>query len=194
MKPSSPLFPTAAAILVLAGAGCRSSRAADSPQALPEWPSVVLAEMGTMHTVFLMEGLWFGSEPGIEDLELARRRGVERVIDLRGTDPDDLARAGEQMGMRWTAIPFGASRGLDDEAVNRVLTLLGQESSPRTLMFCEDGSTCAALFAIHRILEFGLPLADALAEARRAGMHPGEGEEQVRAQIERITGGFLGSY
>lgn len=125
-----------------------------------------------MQTVGLAENLWFGSRPSPEDLELAARRGVEQVIDLCSSDSAELVRAASELGLAWTST----------QDTGEVLDLLATETS--ALMFCEDGSGSAALFAIHRVLHVGLPIEDALEEARRAGLEPGAGEELVRRAVD----------
>ena len=41
-------------------------------------------------------------------------------------------------------------------------------------------------FAIHRVLNEGVPLEEALVEARSSGMRAGDPEEFVRAQVARL--------
>jgi hypothetical protein len=53
------------------------------------------------------------------------------------------------------------------------------------LMYCGTGRRCAAFLAIHRAADLDVPLDEAIAEARRAGMRP-EDEAFVQAQVERL--------
>ncbi len=161
---------------------------------------MVTGEMGSMQTVAYAEELWFGSLPDPETLALAKRRGIERVIDLCSEQARDLQEAADAAGLEWLQLPLpegplpegdraGPRTSLDselDRAVDRVLVQLA--SPVRTLMFCRDGSRSAALFAIHRVVDQGVPLEQALAEARRVGLTPGSGEALVRAQVARLQG------
>jgi protein tyrosine phosphatase (PTP) superfamily phosphohydrolase (DUF442 family) len=59
------------------------------------------------------------------------------------------------------------------------------KSDPR-LIFCGTGGRSAMFFAIHRVVDQGVPLDQALLEARRAGMKPGAPADFVRRQTERL--------
>ena len=62
-----------------------------------------------------------------------------------------------------------------------VMRALGEEDAGGdTLLFSEDGSMAAALFAAYRITYEGVPVDRALLEARRSGMRAGETEDLVR--------------
>lgn len=180
MKPS-PAYSLAVFLLAVVFTACRTKQA----QTAPDWLPMVTAEMGEMQTVAYAEDLWFGSVPDPEAIRLAQRRGVERVIDLCGVRYPELAAIGAEMGLRWVAIPIPDEEGLVDLAVDRVLAELAIPA--RTLMFCDDGGVSAALFAIHRIVHDGVPFDVALAEARRAGLVPEQGEVLVRREVERLA-------
>jgi protein tyrosine phosphatase (PTP) superfamily phosphohydrolase (DUF442 family) len=172
------VLPLAALGFFLAGCGARRQ------EAPPAWPTLEVRELGSMRLVSFAQGLWFGSAPTPEDLELAQRRGIRRVIDLSRPGRTEVLDAGERLNLEVVQVPMG-SETLDSADVDRVLGLLGQADSPETLMFCEDGSVCATLFAIHRVVHQGWPLAEALAEARRAGMPALPGDARVRVEVER---------
>lgn len=148
-------------------------------------------DMGEMRSVARAQGLWFGSTPDPDALRLARRRGVERVIDLTQAGRTDLALVGAEVGLKWVSIPFRSPASLSwvppDQEVDLVLMRLKDPQG--TLMFCDDGSLSAALFAVHRVVQTGLNLEEALKEARRAGLDPEVGETLVRAQVARIGPG-----
>jgi len=147
-----------------------------------------------MRNVYLVGRLWFGAVPGVADLELARRRGVTRVIDLCSPDEAtevDLASACRSLGLEYLGgmIPVEELEG--DDSVDLVLSWLGSPpddgEEPWTLMYDGTGGRCAAYLAIHRVVGQGVELDEALVEARRAGMKPGLLEELVRAQVARLT-------
>lgn len=150
----------------------------------PAWAPLLAEEMGSMSTVAYAEPLWFGSAPGGDDLRLARRRGVERVIALGEGAGGDLRGVAEEVGLTWLSLPVAAEE-VGDARVDEVLALL--RAPERTLMFCGDGRASAALFAIHRAAQVGLPLEAALEEARRAGLDPDLGPELVRRQVLRLA-------
>ena len=165
---------------LLALGACRAPEA----QGVSDWPPMVAGEMGSMDTVAYAEELWFGSAPDADALRLARRRGVERVIDLCPRGGPDLRAVAEGVGLAWVAIPIPVEAAADG-TVDEVLAAL--RAPQRTLMFCSEGDVSAALFAIHRAVQVGVPLEAALQEARRAGLDPDPGEALVRRQVARLS-------
>jgi len=170
--------------LVLPLVGCRATgKAAIADDGL------VSTELGSMHNVFMHERLWFGGVPSAEDLDLAQRRGIVQVIDMCTPEeaPDyDLRRECQRLDLRWRDCGLRSDGEVPNAAVDLVLALLADPSEPETLMFCGDGSRCAMLFAVHRVVNGGLSLEDALLEARRAGMRSGPSEEFVKRQVDRL--------
>lgn len=146
------------------------------------------SELGDMRNVSAIDGVWLGGLPSIDDLDLARRRGIERVIDLRIPEETldyDLRAECVRLNLQWVPVNLQAADDLPDSAVDLVLQSLS-EPERKTLMFCGDGSRCAMFFAIHRVVRDGLDLEEALYEARCAGMQPGAPEDFVRSQVGRL--------
>ncbi|MCP3919476.1 MAG: hypothetical protein GY711_28395 [bacterium] len=145
-------------------------------------PALESSELGTMHNVAVCDGLWFGGMPSVDDLDLARRRGVERVIAVCPVSTSELPLRAtcSRLGLEWHELGLVEGNPISDEAVVRALELMGESPRPRTLMFCRDGSRSAMLFALHRVVNQGMKVEDALIEARRSGMRPGEAEDYVR--------------
>lgn len=179
MSPLPRLSPLLIA-LGLALVGCRSSQT----EAAHSWPDLEVRELGSMRQVVHAQGLWFGSAPSEADLELAQRRGIQRVIDLCPRSQQEIASLCANLRLEYIGVPVSAA-ARDRVALDHVLALLGEDQPPRTLMFCEDGSVCAMLFAIHRVVHQGLPLADALLEARTAGLSGQPQEACVRSEVAR---------
>ncbi|MAF64939.1 MAG: hypothetical protein CMJ84_04675 [Planctomycetes bacterium] len=178
-----------AGIAALAFAACQGGPTLSST---PEYPPLETGTFGSMRNVFVVDGIWLGSTPAWEDLELAERRGVECVIDLSaaGESTDlDVAATCARFGMEYVRVGEDDSSLPSETAVDEVLARFGRADRPRTLVFCGSGARCVALMAIHRTVVVGVPLEQALAEARRAGMTPGGGEEFVREQVGRLARG-----
>jgi protein tyrosine phosphatase (PTP) superfamily phosphohydrolase (DUF442 family) len=183
--PSAPLL----ASLVLAGAVVAGCRGPSSEPASASYPAVESGSFGSMQNVSVADQVWFGSTPSAEDLELARRRGVHAVIDLSTPDEApglDVAEVCSGIGLAYHA-PLGGVVPPDDAQVDEFLATLEGEVGQPTLLFCASGSRCATFLAIYRASRVGVPLDQALAEARRAGMRP-QDEEFVRRQVMRLTG------
>ena len=144
-----------------------------------------------MHNVSVAGKLWLGGQPSTADLELAKRRGIETVIDLctgDSTQRDPLAEKCRELDMQLLKVPLSGNDQIAEGTVDVVLDTLRDANEHSTLMFCDTGGNSAMFFAIHRVLEQNVDVEEALLEARRAGMKPGEPEEFVLRQIERLTG------
>jgi uncharacterized protein (TIGR01244 family) len=148
------------------------------------------ADLGNLSRCFFADGVYVCSQPDGDALELAARRGVSLVIDLRTSDSVaegdvDLARVARDLGLRYERAPL-RSELMDDAQVDRVLAFLADPARGQVLMFCESGAKSAMLFAIHRAVALDVPIEVALEDARGAGMKPGASENQVRRQIARL--------
>jgi len=178
----------AAALLVASGSACRSSESGDPTAA---YPAVVSADFGGMRNVSVAGPIWFGASPSGEDLELARRRGIRLVIDLTrpGEEkPSDVATICQRLGLDYIDAHLPDTPLPTSESVDYVLQCLTNDEDAPKLMFDGTGGRCAMFLAIYRAADQKVPLEDALTEARRAGMKPGEPEQFVREQYERLTG------
>ncbi len=180
-------LPAAVLVACLAGGACHSV----SEVMPPEFAPLESSELGTMHNVSVSDDLWFGGQPTSDDLDLARRRGIQRIIAvfMPGELGDlDLEGTCEALGFEeCISIEIPAGQAIAAEAVDQVIDLLGEPDRPRTLLFCRDGSVSAMLFAIHRRVNEDMPLEQAIAEARRSGMRTGaESEAFVRNQVLRL--------
>lgn len=184
MRPS--LLPLAL-LLPLLGA-CRSG--GGPVHDTPPYPALEVAELGSMRNVSRVGDVWFGSAPNPGDLDLAVRRGVQLVIDLSSPDEKvecDVAVAAGERGLRYLDAGDTAVELAGDRAVDLVLRELDRANGQPVLLFCGNGGRCAAFVAIRRVARQGVPLEQALVEARRAGMKPGEPEDFVRAQVGRFV-------
>lgn len=150
--------------------------------------------MGSMNNVSVSGNIWMGSAPAPDDLDLAARRGIERVIDLRssaerevaGRATEEFVAACQELGLELLEVEvpedLSATR---NSTVDEVVSLLADHES-RTLLLCRDGRRSAVFFALHRIVNEDVSVEDALIEARRCGMAPGEDEAFLLRQSQRL--------
>lgn len=173
---------------LLALAAC-SSTPKDAPPGPPAYPELRAAEFGGMQNVAQCGQVWLGSAPTRGDLELAARRGVRTVIDLSAPTEQldyDVAAVCRELGLRYESPDLEGDGRLTSEHVDRFLDEMVRGMGAPVLVFCGDGSRSSMLYAIHRVLYEGVPLDEALADARRGGMTPGEQETFVREQVQRL--------
>lgn len=167
--------PAVLALLLLAA--CKTLPDEPAPN---EWPPFESASMGDMTNVHRVGDLWIGGLPARGDLELAARRGLTQVLDVRPAHQmplEDLPAAARGHGLDYVSLAFDPEQP-DPTVVERALAELRRPGSK--LIFCNDGGGAALILAVHRVREQGVPLEEALSEARRLGMKPGAPEEFVR--------------
>lgn len=185
MNPKHATLALVGALLTLA-VGCRSLDLREEQEEL--WPEVVEAELGSMLNVHQCGTFWFGGRPSQEDLDLASRRGVKTIVNA--TTPTECVEYdlqsvcnGFELGIVDLTV---ADEGMSDEDVDFFLQQVDGAPEGDVLLFCGNGSRAAALFAIYRATRVGVPVDEAVMEARRAGMRPGAPETFVRRQVARL--------
>jgi len=178
--------------LLLLAAACGSTRGAEDVG-----PELVPSRLGGLRCSMTYDGDWLGGMPSseriAEDLELASRRGVEVVLDLRspearGALPLDVY-AGA-LGLSLVAVDVGIGEAEDgapvtEGGVDRVRALLETPGRRRVLLLDDDGTLASMIYAIHLAADEGIDEDTALRAARATGLGDG-GERFVREQIARI--------
>lgn len=175
-----------ACLLLVPTLACASGPGEETPLA---YPPLEASDFGSMNNVSMAGPLWIGGMPTAEDLELAQRRGIERVIDVSvPSEPRTLDIPSEcrVLGVEYQTLGLVDEGLLTSESVDLFLEELGDGDIPPTLMFCGTGSRCAMYLAIYRATRLGVPLEKALIEARRAGMEAGAPAAFVRAEVARL--------
>ena len=133
-----------------------------------------------------------------DDLDLARRRGVATIIDLR----DDRARtalplddAAVRVGMDLVVVernlPSDTIQDLTSEisnaAIDSVRDVLNRPGRDGVLLLDDDGSLSAAVYAIHLAADKGADPSDVLRGARGSGLSDRDADF-VRSQVARSGG------
>ena len=193
----------AVALIVLAaamvGAGCfgKSARL-DGPTE----PRLASDRLGSVRSALTFDGDWMGGMPLAEDLDedldLAHRRGVAVIIDLRDAGSREtlpLDDAAERVGMELVVIDRAlAGSSLQDltseisnAAVDVVRDWLGAPERRGVLLLDDDGSLAAAVYAIYLIADRDVDEADVLRAARASGMTDDDAAF-VRSQVARSRG------
>lgn len=175
--------------LLLAGltlAGCQSASSTEAAAVVHLEP----AKFGGLKSCFQWGEMYLGSVPGPEELELAARRGVGLLLDLRQSPAQDsaLSLQARDLGMEYAHAPIDPEQ-LSDGEVDRALTALAAAEERPALLFCETGSRAAMVAALFRIERQPDSLERAIEDARRAGMKPGSSESALRRQAARLIAG-----
>jgi hypothetical protein len=162
--------------------GCRS---ADTEVEVREVGVVERVDFGGPSSYVFCGQMYVGGSPDAEQVELAARRGVELVLAV-GPVGSGLSEAALERA-RWlelevAQVHFDGAQPTDAD-VSRALELLAAPRRGRTLLHSPQGGWAASLLAIARVEQMGVEPAEALAEARHAGLDPGPQESFT---IERL--------
>ncbi|MEZ5979167.1 MAG: sulfur transferase domain-containing protein [Planctomycetota bacterium] len=144
------------------------------------------AELGEVDTCFRCGDVYLATAPDESAFELAARRGFALVLDLRSESAvreASMARDVRRLGLDYVRVAIEPS-ALDDAAIDEVLRMIEAANGP-VLLFCDQGTRCATVFAVYRAVVQGVDLETALEDGRFVGMKPGT-EEAVRAQVTRL--------
>ncbi len=157
-----------------------------SATAQVEVAPVAPASLGGTHNVHRAGNLWFSGQFRPEDVATIAKSGVRRVVTLR-TDGElewDPAAAVRAAGLEFVAVPFRAPASLTDEVFDRVRDLLGDDAGA-TLLQCGSANRVGGVWLPWRVLDQGVPLEQALAEAKTIGLRSQGYQDRAVAYIER---------
>lgn len=174
-------------------------------------PRLTSARLGSVRSAMTYDGDWLGGtsppECLVEDLQLAARRGVEVVVDLRAPSYQESFSLEEpalaagldlvcvDVADPWIATtdPAGADlQGgellpslVSDATVDRVRAILLAPGRRRTLLLDGDGTLSSMIYAVHLTVDEGVAEAEALRAARATGLSRIQ-EDFVKRQVARI--------
>lgn len=181
-----------ASLAILGGCGGGALR-----RSAPAVPRLVTQRLGNIRCAMTYDGDWLGGIPSIEDLEgdldLAARRGVEILIDLRWDGSKQylpLEPYTSPLGLELVEVGVGrpvdtGSFRISKEAVDQVRSILTAPGRRRVLLLDDSGTLAPAIYAVHLAVDEGIPEAEALRAARAVGLSS-TCEGFVREQVDRI--------
>jgi len=151
-------------------------------------PPVEEGELGSTRNVHRSGDIWFSGQFAAEDIAVFKARGIVRVINARQASElaFDERSLLEDAGLDYVAVPFSGPETLTDAVFDRIRALLGSDDRGPTLFHCGSANRVGGAWLPFRVLDQGVPLEQALPEARAIGMRtPGYGERAID-YIERM--------
>lgn len=149
-------------------------------------PAVESAALGDAPNVHRTGDLYFAGQFGPDDVAALVERGIERVITLRTpgeVDWDERA-ALEAAGIELLEIPLRAPDTFTDDAFSALRSQLSHRTAPM-LVHCGSANRVGGLWIPYRVLDQGVPLERAVAEARTIGLRTPGYEQRARAYVAR---------
>ncbi len=144
------------------------------------------ATLGQAKNVHRLGNLFFAGQFGEQDLAGIKEAGIDRIITLR-TDGEldwDERAAVQKEGIEFVEIPFRSPESLTDEVFDRVRQTLS-DNGKRTLFHCASANRVGGTWLPFRVLDEGVELETALAEAKEIGLRAPFIEEKALDYIQR---------
>lgn len=130
------------------------------------------------------------AQPNAAQIALLKRDGVDVVVNYRPAreDPsfnEEAAVAGAGLG--YHAFPYAAPSELTDAIFDSTRAALrdAAKSGEVVALHCRSGSRASTAWVGYRVLEQGIPIDQAIAEARALQMRGAEMEAKAREYVER---------
>jgi len=135
----------------------------------------------------ISERVAVGGQPTPEQVVELSHDGFNGVINLREEvefNDGPQARAARDWGMTFVRVPV-SREAPSDEAVDKFLVATDDPAMYPIYIYCGTGNRAAAFWMIRRVVRDGWTVADAEAEAGRAGLSSGKMLDFARDYVQR---------
>lgn len=150
-------------------------------------PALRASALGATTPVHAFGHLLLAGQPGEADLALARAHGTHTVVTLRLPDEavgfDERAAAG-RLDLEYHDVPWNGTAEQADAVFTEVRRLLNTTMEP-LLLHCRSANRVGAVWIPWRVLDGGVPLETAVAEARTIGLVSPDLEQLARDYVQR---------
>ena len=156
------------------------------PKAETGAATVIETNLGTAKNVHRLDRLFFSGQFNEADIAKIKEAMIVRVITLR-TDREidwDEKAAIESAGLSFAKVPFRTADELTDDVFDTVRGLLADKSKP-TLLHCGSANRVGGVWLTHRVLDEGVELEIAIAEAKTIGLKNSSIQEKALDYIQR---------
>lgn len=160
--------PLALAALLLCQAPAVAQKPIDAGQPAPIQP----VKIGNIDNVTRCGSLLMAGQPTPEDIALLKKNGVKCVVTFRteGEVSWDEKAAVEAAGIDFKAIRYGTVDSLTDDVFDSSRKLLREYKGQPIMLHCGAATRVAAVWLAYRVLDEGVDLKQALAEAEKVGL------------------------
>jgi uncharacterized protein (TIGR01244 family) len=128
-----------------------------------------------------------GAQPTPDEVTALSAAGFNGIVNLREEselNDGPQSHAARDSGMQFVRVPL-SSKDPSDAAVDKFLAVTDDESLYPVFIYCASGNRAAALWMVRRVLREGWSLADAEAEADRAGLKGATMRDFARDYVHR---------
>lgn len=156
----------ACTLLILLGCQADPAPQAQAPEKLEP------AQCGTIKQLHVANGIYLAGQPAADDFALLQGLGIKTVLNIRhARETPDLSEAklSEELGMTYIHLPWNGPDELTDAMFDDMRRVLRDAERPM-LFHCGSANRVGAGWLAYRVLDQGMELDDALAEAKVVGM------------------------
>jgi uncharacterized protein (TIGR01244 family) len=160
---------------------------AQQEKSAPSEPATVQpSELGDIYNLHQCGNLLMAGQPTPEDFALLKEQGIQCVVTFRTEDEIDWDEqaAVEAAGMDFKAIRYGTLDSLTDDVFAASRKLLRENKNQPILLHCGAAVRVAAVWLTYRVLDEGVELEQALAEAQKIGLRSKALRERAVRYIE----------
>lgn len=181
------LVPALLAPVLLAVGCCNTCETCetDAPAAAAVAPLEESA-LGQTRNVHVAGNVLLAGQPEAADFEELAARGFERVVDMRQpAEHGDFDEAGlvQGLGMEYVNLGVRAPSDYTDALMDAGRRYLREADDAPVLLHCGSANRVGPVWIAYRTLDRGVPLEEAVAEAKRAGMRTPEYEQLARDYV-----------
>lgn len=173
-------------LVALISTGCQ----ADAPPRAKTYP-VEPARCGDVKNMHRVGDLYLAGKPTPADYPLLKEMGIQTILNIRHDDEtpglDDAALA-EAQGMTYIHLPWNGPDQLTDEMFDAMRRVMREAERP-LFFHCGSANRVGAGWLAYRVLDEGVALETALAEAKTFGLRTPAYETITLDYITRNTPG-----
>ena len=144
-------------------------------------------ECGSVERIHTYGGIFLASQPQPGDFEQAKEGGIKTVVNLRKEGELDWNEQEVVTNLRleYYSVPWNGPGELTDQVFEEVRALLNDADKRPLLLHCGSANRVGPIWMAHRVLDDGLGIEEAAAEAKTVGMRLPAYEEKAREYIKR---------
>jgi protein tyrosine phosphatase (PTP) superfamily phosphohydrolase (DUF442 family) len=142
-----------------------------SQKRAPQSAKLEKSKLGTIFNVHRFGSIILGGQPKPKDFALLKKEGVKTIIQMNYRErlPFREEAFVKALGMDYIYFPWNGPRELTDGIFNGGRKLLNRSKKP-LLLHCASANRVGAIWLVWRVLDGGLALDKAIAEAKEVGM------------------------
>lgn len=175
------------AVLPSACASSEGSSTSETARAAATIGTLEPATCGSIARLHRFGDVYLAGQPAATDFEAVREAGVKTVLNLRPPTEQsgfDEGAAVKALGLAYLNLPISGPADLTDEALGKARTLLNNAERP-ILVHCASANRVGAIWIPWRVLDGGLGIEEAVAEAKTIGLRTPELEARARDYVTR---------